>query len=164
MEGEFHTFRGYSLNDARQEDSLSPSMEDYLEMIYRLSRSDGFTRVLAIASALHVQPPAASRAMHRLAEGGFVQYERYSIIRLTEQGEALGAHLLKRHNTLERFLGLLDVDDPLEDVERIEHNISARALMGIESLISFFSQCHDCKDLWQEHRRRDCPPVRTGEC
>ena len=34
---EFHTFRGYTLAQFARDD-LSASMEDYLEMIYRLSR------------------------------------------------------------------------------------------------------------------------------
>lgn len=145
----FYTFRGYSLQDARRKNSLSASMEDYLEMVYRLSEEDSYTRVLELANALHVQPPSASRMLRRLAEEGLVEYEKYSIIRLTEQGYKIGSYLINRHNVLEEFLSLLGVPDVLEDAERIEHNISAAAMSGIARLLLFFKDNPESKTSWQ---------------
>lgn len=151
---DFHTFRGYSLQDARRKNSLSASMEDYLEMIYRLSAEDSYTRVLELANALNVQPPSASRMVARLADEGLVEYEKYSIIRLTPQGNAIGSYLLNRHNTLERFLTLIGVPDVLEDAERIEHNISAAALSGISGLLAFFEGNEGALAAWKAHLAR----------
>lgn len=148
---DFHTFRGYSLQDARRKNSLSASMEDYLEMIYRLSVEDTYTRVLELANALNVQPPSASRMLRRLAEEGLVEYEKYGIIRLTPQGSDIGAYLLDRHNVLEQFLGLLGVPDVLEDAERIEHNISTAAMAAISRLLSFFEQDDRALAAWKDH-------------
>ena len=148
---DFYTFRGYSLQDQRRKNSLSASMEDYLEMIYRLSREDSYTRVLELANALHVQPPSASRMLKRLAEEGLVKYERYSIVRLTEQGERIGRYLLERHNVLEQFLHLMGVPDVLEDAERIEHNISASAMAGISELLGFFRSNPETLASWQAY-------------
>ena len=145
----FYTFRGYSLQDARRKNSLSASMEDYLEMICRLSEEDSYTRVLELANALHVQPPSASRMLRRLAEEGLVEYEKYSIIRLTEQGHKIGSYLIHRHNVLEEFLSLIGVPDVLEDAERIEHNISAAAMSGIARLLEFFKENPGSRALWQ---------------
>jgi len=151
---DFHTFRGYSLKDAKRKNSLSPSMEDYVEMIYRLSLEDGYTRVLELANALNVQPPSASRMLRRLADEGLVKYEKYSIVRLTPQGTAIGAYLLNRHDVLERFLTLLGVPDVLEDAERIEHNISAAAMRGISELLAFFNENEEAFAAWKEHLSR----------
>ena len=148
---DFHTFRGYSLQDARRKNSLSASMEDYLEMIYRLSAEDTYTRVLELANALNVQPPSASRMLRRLADEGLVEYEKYSIIRLTPQGNEIGAYLLHRHNVLEQFLTLLGVPDVLEDAERIEHNISAAAMAAISQLLSFFDRDERALAAWREY-------------
>lgn len=149
---DFYTFRGYSLHSARRPDSLTPSMEDYLEMIYRLSQQDGYTRVLELAAALHVQPPSASRMIQRLAEGNLLEYEKYSIIRLTPQGAEIGSYLLRRHNTLEEFLRLLGIEDVLEDAEKIEHNISAPALAAINKLLAFFAGHPLCRCAWENFR------------
>lgn len=151
---DFYTFRGYSLHDAQRKNSLSASMEDYLEMIYRLSQEDSYTRVLELANALHVQPPSASRMLQRLAEEGLVEYEKYSIIRLTPQGNKIGEYLLERHYILEKFLSLVGVPDVLEDAERIEHNISAAAMRGISMLLQFFSQHPDIRTAWERYARK----------
>ena len=51
----FYTVRGYELL-SKDANLLTPSMEDYLEMVYRLSRDKGYTRISDLASALNVQP------------------------------------------------------------------------------------------------------------
>jgi len=56
---DFHTARAYSVMD-KYGMIMTASMEDYLEMIYRLSHSKGFTRISDLAKSLHVQPPSAS--------------------------------------------------------------------------------------------------------
>ncbi|MGE5578633.1 MAG: metal-dependent transcriptional regulator [Bacillota bacterium] len=151
---DFHTFRGYSLKDAKRKNSLSASMEDYVEMIYRLSLEDSYTRVLELADALNVQPPSASRMLRRLADEGLVKYEKYSIVKLTPQGNEIGAYLLNRHHVLEEFLTLLGVPDVLEDAERIEHNISAAAMSGISELLAFFNENEEALAAWKEHLSR----------
>ncbi|NLY49964.1 MAG: transcriptional regulator MntR [Firmicutes bacterium] len=151
----FYTFRGYALASAQQRDGLTPSMEDYLEMIYRLSQAEGYTRMLELAAALHVQPPSASRMVQRLAEENLLVYEKYSIIRLTPQGEKIGRYLLARHNILEDFLRLLGLEDVLEDAEKIEHNISAAALARLEDLLAFFQQNTYCQTQWESFRAQD---------
>ena len=69
---------------------LSASMEDYLEMIYRLSLKSGYTRMHELSDALNVQPPAATRMVQKLSEMGLVKYEKYGILELEELGLQLG--------------------------------------------------------------------------
>ncbi|HKM39165.1 MAG TPA: hypothetical protein VJ036_02745 [bacterium] len=94
----FYTFRGYHLRNKKHQGILTPSMEDYLEMIYRLSKQVGHTRILELASSLNVQPPSASSMVQKLADHDWVQYEKYSLIRLTTKGRERGAYLLQRHH------------------------------------------------------------------
>lgn len=44
---QFFTARGYE--NAARDDALTPSVEDYIEMIYRLSQTNGYTRVNDLA-------------------------------------------------------------------------------------------------------------------
>ncbi|MGI6128740.1 MAG: metal-dependent transcriptional regulator [bacterium] len=146
---DFYTFRGYHLKNTRRWENLTPSMEDYLEMIYRLSKDSGYTRVLELASALNVQPPSASNMIQRLAERNWLDYEKYGIIRLTEKGSKRGAYLLNRHLILEDFLRLLGLEDVLEDTEKIEHNISPAAVTGLRRLLTFFDSNPNILAKWQ---------------
>lgn len=137
MEGEgFRTFRGYSLAD--EEQSLTPSMEDYLEMLSRMSRDVKAVRLGDLASALNVQPPSATRMAQRLADSGYVLYEKYGLIELTSLGRETGHHLFERHSLLESFLRLLGVsDNALKDTERIEHIISDEMVCRIRDFMAF---------------------------
>jgi Mn-dependent DtxR family transcriptional regulator len=136
-ENAFYTVRGYALRHQKGA-FLTPSMEDYLEMIYRLAKDKGYTRVSDLAGALHVQSPSASRMVQKLAELGFVRYERYGVIELTGQGHAAGAYLLRRHRIIEQFLKLIGVSEGiLEETEKIEHNISEETLERINILVEF---------------------------
>ena len=58
LENEFFTFREYM---TKNKSLLSPSAEDYMEMIYRLSYKVGFTRVNDISIALNVQPSSVTK-------------------------------------------------------------------------------------------------------
>ncbi len=151
--GGFYTFRGYSLKDSRRADALSPSMEDYLEMLYRLCQKSGYTRVLELAGALHVQPPSASRMVQKLAEDGFLQYEKYGMIRLTAMGVRRGRDLIERHDVLIEFFSFLGVADPLEDTEKVEHNLSEEAISGIKKLMDFVREHPEFAGAWHGYLR-----------
>ncbi len=147
----FYTARGYAVKNA-EEDELTSSMEDYLEMIYRLSAKEGYTRVKDVADSLHVQPPSVTKMLQKLHEKGQVRYEKYGLIRLTRQGHQIGAYLLKRHNTLREFLQLIGVSEHLhEDVEGIEHNVSDHTL---QCLLDFIAFLRSKPQLIEEFKRR----------
>ena len=137
-EEEFFTFRELMKRD---DDDLTASMEDYLEMVYRLSGNHGFTRVNELASALNVQPPSVSKISQKLAEQGMVAYEKYGYIILTPKGKELGKELLYRHQVVEDFLQLLGVTEGLlEQTEMIEHTLNPQTLKEIARLVQFFKE------------------------
>jgi Mn-dependent DtxR family transcriptional regulator len=107
-------------------------------MIYRLSKDRGFTRIGDLACALHVQPPSASKMVQKLAEASFLNYEKYGVIELTAQGRELGEYLVKRHETIERFLVFIGANGRvLEETEKIEHNLSSGTVRQIMLLVQF---------------------------
>jgi Mn-dependent DtxR family transcriptional regulator len=136
MEQNFYTFREYM---SRIDKRLTASMEDYLEMLYRLSKAKGYTRMNELAGALNVQPPAATRMVQKLASMKLVNYQKYGILELSEQGKQTGASLLLRHNTIEKFLRALGVKESsiLEETEKTEHTISNETLGCISVFLDF---------------------------
>lgn len=115
-------------------------------MIYRLSLEKGFTRVNELASSLNVQPPSVTKMIKKLDNLGFIEYEKYNIIKLKEKGEVIGKFLLDRHNTLESFLQLINVSNLLEETEKIEHTLNDEAVIGIKVLLKFFNNNPSYKD------------------
>jgi len=139
MEGnyDFYTVRGYAIHD-QEVKSLTPSMEDYLEMIFRLTNTKKYIRVNDLAEALNVKPPSATKMVQKLAKVKCINYEKYGIIELTPFGTQLGQILLLRHNALENFLSLIGVkNNVLEDTEKIEHYLSHESLHFIIQFVEF---------------------------
>lgn len=135
---DFFTFREYM---KREYDMLTASMEDYLEMIYRLSKESGFTRIHELASALNVQPPSATRMAQKLAEVNLIKYEKYGIVIMTDEGRTMGKALLERHNIIESFLKLIGISQGvLEETEKIEHTLSAMTLDYLNDFVNFMRE------------------------
>jgi len=150
---EFHTYRGYEL--LRQEKfHLSPSMEDYLEMIYRTCKKQGYIRVTNLAQLLNVQASSATKTVQKLTEMGLLAYEKYGIIQLTEEGKKIGDFLLKRHQIVETFLKNIGVkDNILRQTEMIEHHLTAGTVKNIDILNKFFEKYPEIHKLFFEFQK-----------
>lgn len=134
----FHTVRGYQLLQQNKK-LLTSAMEDYLEMIYRNSLVEGYMRINTLSELLNVQAPSATKMVQKLTSLGLLDYKRYGIIFLTENGKEIGKFLLERHNVIEIFLRNLGVGDSLlEETELIEHSITAETFQKIDCMNEFF--------------------------
>jgi DtxR family transcriptional regulator, Mn-dependent transcriptional regulator len=58
----------------------------------------------SLAQQLGIAAPSVSAMLGRLEEMGFVEYERYRGVRLTEKGEREALRLIRRHRLIETFL------------------------------------------------------------
>lgn len=148
---DFHTVRGYQLLN-QQDGRLTPALEDYLEMIYRLCLQQNYARVGKISELLHVKPSSASKMITKLSGFGYVEYDRYEIILLTEKGRETGAYLLRRHDTVESFLKLLGCSNILEETELIEHSLSAATVLALSHLLDFFQSDGNALDGFVKYR------------
>lgn len=127
----FHTVRGYQLL-SQNKNLLTSAMEDYLEMIYRNSLVEGYMRINTLSDLLNVAAPSATKMVQKLSKLGLLDYKKYGIIFLTENGREIGRFLLDRHNTIQQFLRNLGVsDDILIETELIEHYVSVTTLNKI---------------------------------
>lgn len=145
-QGKFYTVRGYELID-QADKALSSSMEDYLEMIYRLASNKGYTRISDLSIALNVQPPSASKMVQKLSDLAYLHYQKYGLIELSESGKLLGEYLLYRHETIDKFLHMLGVKEGiLEETEKIEHNLSKETVNKISCLLTFWDEHPDVQE------------------
>ncbi|XXF64397.1 iron dependent repressor, metal binding and dimerization domain protein [Thermoanaerobacterium thermosaccharolyticum] len=147
---DFYTFSEYM---KKENNSLTASMEDYLEMIYRLSIKTGFVRLHELADALNVQPPSATKMVQKMAELNLINYEKYGVITLSSTGKAIGKNLIKRHNTILEFLKTLGIEENhlLEETEKIEHTISEKTLQCFTNFIEFLKSNKDVKERLTEY-------------
>ncbi len=154
MENEFHTVRGYQLLEQNKK-MLTSAMEDYLEMIYRNSLQDGYLRMNKLADLLNVRASSASKMAQKLGELGLLNYERYGIVILTQNGKEIGEFLLNRHNIIERFLKNIGMgDNILTETELIEHNISSDTLKCIDLLNLFLSENKEWMEAFEKFKQK----------
>lgn len=129
----FFTQKGYELQN---QEELSASMEDYLEMIYRMLRESQCVRIHALAEQLHVKPSSASKMVASLKEKGYIEFEHYGYLTATKKGQETGDYLLYRHDILHRFLCRLNrSENELEQVEKIEHYLNKNTIENLEKLL-----------------------------
>ncbi len=116
--------------------SQSPAVEDYLEQIYNLIEQKGYARVVDIAENLGLSQPSVTNMIQRLDSEGYVVYEKYRGLTLTEEGRKVGKAITKRHESLSRLLRHFGIDEATiyQDVEGMEHYVSRPTLAVIEAL------------------------------
>jgi Mn-dependent DtxR family transcriptional regulator len=134
--------------------AATPSMEDYLEKIYELIAGKGYARVSDIAVALSLQPSSVTKMVQKLAEAGYIHYERYRGLVLTPAGRALGEAMKNRHAMLETFLRLIGVPEETlrHDVEGIEHHVSPATVQALQDLTRFFEEHPEHREALQRYR------------
>lgn len=153
MSNNFRTARGYE-QERINEKMLTPSMEDYLEMIYRNNLEQPYIRINRLAQLLNVKAPSSSKMVQKLGELGFVNYERYGIVTLTDKGKRKGEILYKRHKVIEKFLSFIGCEeDALIQTELIEHSINANTVEKMELLYNFINDNKDILERYIEHKQ-----------
>ncbi|TCZ77433.1 transcriptional regulator MntR [Paenibacillus albiflavus] len=120
----------------------TPSMEDYLERIYKLIDEKGYARVSDIAEGLEVHPSSVTKMIQKLDKDQYLIYEKYRGLIMTPKGKKMGKRLVERHKLLENFLEVIGVQEQYiyADVEGIEHHLSSDSITCIETLVEFFKR------------------------
>lgn len=120
----------------------SQSAEDYLERIHELIEEKGYARVVDIASSLKVRQASVTGMVQKLAELGYLNYEKYRGLILTDKGREVAHHIRSRHETLSRFFSLLNLDEETQkrDIEGIEHHLSPVTLDCLSDLSDFLEK------------------------
>lgn len=131
---------------------LSPSLEDYLEEIYRFSQSHEVVRVSDIASCLGVTMPSVNRAIRKLSNGKYLVYKRYKELVLTEKGRRLGKFLVERNRILQEFLKMIGSQCNISaEAEAMEHYLSLPTIKSFENLLEFFRLNQEYYARFLEH-------------
>lgn len=122
--------------------SRSESTEDHLERIQELVEQKGYARVADLAVSLGLSRSAVSNMVRRLANRGFVNYEKYRGFTLTREGRAVADHVRVRHETLTEMLQLLGLSTETvkQEVEAIEHHLKPETLQVFSRLVRFWRQ------------------------
>lgn len=118
---------------------LSSSLEKYLKTIYILQNTEKEIRVTDIARKMQCTKPSVNKALKGLKELGFVNYEAYGDITLTNKGNNKSKEIVKRFSTLKLFLTeILEIDKQTAEYEAevMKHAISEDTSKKLENYIN----------------------------
>jgi Mn-dependent DtxR family transcriptional regulator len=111
--------------------------------------------VVDIASSLKVRQASVTSMVQKLGESGYLNYEKYRGLILTNKGREVARKIRARHETLSRFFSLLGLDTETQrrDIEGIEHHLSAATVEVLADLAGFFEEHPETLRLFQQSRR-----------
>lgn len=134
----------------------TPSVEDYLETIYQLIRKKGYARTIDISKMLRVRPPSVTKMIQHMHGMKLLFYEKYRGITLTPKGERVARSVRQRHETVLRFLLMLDIDEEtaLTDAEGIEHHLHPLTLSRIERFVRLAEEKPEWFRKLKDHIRK----------
>lgn len=137
--------------------SPSQSAEDYLERIHELIEQKGYARVVDIASSLKVKQASVTVMVQKLAESGYLKYEKYRGVIMTAEGQEVAERIQNRHATLSRFFSLfgLDPETQHQDIEGIEHHLSPDTVAVLADLAGFFENNPSTLRKFQQSRKSE---------
>ncbi len=117
----------------------STRMEDYLEVISELVELKGYATTLDISRYMNVSAPSVTKMLQRLDENGYLEYEKYHGINLTQKGNQVADTIRQKHGILLEFFEILGIGHQTAnlDAEGIEHHINPKTIRQLRKFITF---------------------------
>jgi Mn-dependent DtxR family transcriptional regulator len=117
----------------------STRMEDYLEVISELVELKGYATTLDISRYMNVSAPSVTKMLQRLDENGYLEYEKYHGINLTQKGNQVADTIRQKHGILLEFFEILGIGHHTAnlDAEGIEHHLNPKTIRQLRKFITF---------------------------
>ncbi len=130
----------------------SERREDYLEIISELVEMKGYATTLDISRYMNVSPPSVTKMLQKLDEKGYLEYEKYHGINLTEKGNKIAHAIRQKHDILLEFFEILGVGNETanQDAEGIEHHLNPKTIRQLRKFITFLKSNPKITDEFNE--------------
>ncbi len=128
----------------KTEESLSATVEEYLETIYNMSAENEVVIGARLAEKFRVSPPTVTEMLKRLVRDGYVEMDNKRQVTLTEAGNQAAEAVLRRHRLTERFLAdMLGMQwhQVHEEAGRLEHFISGAVEERVIASLNYPTTC-----------------------
>ncbi len=147
-------------------DTLTASLEDYLEAIFHVASDRQAVKPRDIARRLKVSYASVTGALRSLAEKKLINYAPYDLITLTPAGMEAAKDVVRRHEVLHDFLvDVLAVDDAQagDAACRMEHSIPRAIMDRLIQFVEFVQTCPRGGNKWIQGFSYHCDHDGTRE-
>lgn len=131
--------------------TLTASLEDYLEVIFHIISEKEAVRPKDIAKRLKVTNASVTGALRSLAEKELINYAPYDVISLTQTGKIAAKDVIRRHEVLrDFFVNVLAVKEQEADKAacQMEHSIPGIILERFIKFAEFIEVCPRGGSKW----------------
>lgn len=118
--------------------SVTSSMEDYLEAISIACEGEKGARVTDIKILMNVKTPSVSGALKALEARGLITHEKYGRVQLTKEGQAIAREVKKKHSVISEFLrDIVGVRPATAEIDacKIEHVLSKETFVKLMEFV-----------------------------
>lgn len=100
--------------------------EDYLKKIDKIVSEKGYAQVKDISRELDVGPSSVTGMLKKLTDEGYINYEKYGGVTLTQKGKETANSTNKKYAIIKDFLMALGVSEIVaeDDACKMEHVIA----------------------------------------
>jgi DtxR family Mn-dependent transcriptional regulator len=119
-------------------------MQEYLESLYWLGEAGIDRTPINLSRAMKVSPPSVTEMVNRLGKEGLVSRGPGKRIALTDHGEEIAKHVVKRHRMVEAFLvKVMGVpwDEVHEEAEAFEMSVTPKLEARMLEMIGEVQTC-----------------------
>ena len=119
--------------------SVTSSMEDYLEAISIACEGEKGARVTDIKILMNVKSPSVSGALKALEARGLITHEKYGRVQLSKEGQAIAREVKKKHSVISEFLrDIVGVRPATAEIDacKIEHVLSKETFVKLMEFVS----------------------------
>lgn len=141
------------------------TIEDYVELVYDVQKGKKRVHTNDIASALNVNPSSVTEIFQKLSAEGYVSYEKYIGIKLTDKGRNVALKIKKKHNTLTEFLMLLGINKNIaeKDACEMEHILHPITMDTVIKFVEVVKLC-EVTPFWLERLKEYVRTGKLSEC
>jgi DtxR family Mn-dependent transcriptional regulator len=143
---------------------MQKSTQDYLKVVYGLSKNGDLVSTTEISQKLAVSPASVTEMLKKLSDEGYIKYSPYHGSALTDKGVKEAQKITRKHRLLENFLSnVLHIGNDKVHLEacQLEHALSDEAE---ESLCRFLKHPDTCPDDGKIIPACDLPFSSCEEC
>lgn len=121
--------------------AISFTEENYLKVIHRLSEATSEDiSTNAVAELMQTKAASVTDMLRKLADKGWVNYQKYQGVRLSAEGEKIALSIVRKHRLWELFLVNkmgFNWDEVHEIAEQLEHIESDQLVNKLDEYLGF---------------------------
>lgn len=120
--------------------NLTVAEENYIKAIYHLQQSEELVATNALADQMKTKPASVTDMIKKLKGKGWVEYEKYQGVQLSELGKLEALRIIRKHRLWEFFLVdklKFGWDEVHEVAEELEHINSDALIEKLDAYLGF---------------------------